>query len=196
MLHNLLIHKLTTFVFSGNLLNLFRNYLDNRKQHVVIEGTSSKLMPVVSGVPQGSILRPLLFLYYINNIVKIPGNPDNIIWSLYADDTKIGSSIECEQDIINLQLYLDGLCTWCSDWGMQFNASKRKLISFKRSKLNYDTKYLIGNTYIERVYDFIDLGIIVNHNLSWSQNVNSCVKKARSRLALIKRTIGHDVLLK
>ena len=119
--HLELLSKLKSIGISGRLLSWFCCYLSNRKQLISINGSHSSVLPVSSGVPQGSILGPLLFLVYINDL------PDAITSCkvfLFADDTKcyhpISSASNCEQ----LQNCLDKLSDWSERWNMHFNESK------------------------------------------------------------------------
>ena len=122
--HNLLVHKLKTFGINGSLLLLIENYLHNRYQKVTINNVSSSWTQVLSGVPQGSVLGPFLFLLYINNIVNTVNG--NVHIGLFADDTKVWSSILSQNDQIYLQNTLDSLEHWSILWCMHFNVSKCK----------------------------------------------------------------------
>ena len=96
-----------------------------------MEGSQSAWLPVTSGVPQGSILGPFMFLLYINDIVDCTSGKIRI--SLFADDTKIWSSINNIEDASNLQLALNNLGEWAKAWGMSFNIKKCNVMSFKQS---------------------------------------------------------------
>ncbi len=113
--HQLLLKKLKNFGISGNLLQWFKNYLTNRHQKVTVLGQSSQPLPVLSGVPQGSILGPLLFLIYVNDL---PQATSKSSVALYADDTKCFCSIKNFQDVKCLQHDLDGVTQWCQKWRM------------------------------------------------------------------------------
>jgi hypothetical protein len=107
--HSLLIHKLKRkFGFNSNLLDWFINYWTGRSQRVIYKGCFSKYVNVLSGVPQGSILGPMLFLFYINDIFECI-NPYDCTLSLYADDSKLSCCIRNINDCINLQHHLSAL---------------------------------------------------------------------------------------
>lgn len=188
--HQLLSLKLQSLGFNGRLLKWFRHYLSNRQQRVLVEGCKSKYMKVLSGVPQGSILGPLLFTYYINDIAKgIEG--ENLV-SMYADDTKLCCKIYDEQCCVRLQECLNNLVKWGDQWGLHFNPDKCKIISFYNGKNKIKFNYVLNNTVLKRVSEFNDLGIIVQENLSWEQQVMNCVKKANKRMGLVKRCLNND----
>ena len=104
--HTILLHKLEKIGFSGKLFNWLREYLHNRSQRVVLNGCTSEWVPVTSGVPQGSILGPLLFLLFINDM---PDSAKNSILAMFADDAKCFRRIVNIDDCISLQKDLDEL---------------------------------------------------------------------------------------
>jgi hypothetical protein len=188
--HNLLLLKLKTFGINGPLLNWFKNYLSCRKQCVVLEGHKSRYSVVTSGVPQGSILGPLLFLYYINDIFKCINSTDTSLF-LYADDAKIGHVINNVDDCKLLQSELESLYVWCNTWGMAFNVTKCVFMSFSKNIILTTYPYNIRNVSLNRVTKFTDLGILINDKLEWDDHINNCIKRANMRLGLIKRTTGY-----
>ena len=129
----------TSMGISGNLWLWFKSYLLNRQQCVKINKVHSHLLPVISGIPQGSILGPLLFLIYINDI------PECAVSSiLFADDTKCFKTVGNLNDSDQLQEDLNSLYKWSLDWNLTFNLSKCMHISF-RSKIQttYQLFYLL-----------------------------------------------------
>ena len=165
----------------------FEDFLSCRRQRVTIGEASSKWTDVLSGVPQGSVLGPLLFFIYINDL------PDKIVnlMKLFADDSKIISSIKGEMDINKLQNDLLAVGDWCRTWGMRLNVEKCKVIYFGKSnpKEVYCMLDSAGNendieaTNLER-----DLGVIVGSDLKWREHVDRMVGKANWRLDMLKRT--------
>ena len=117
--HNLLLHKLKTFGFNNKLLNWFTNYLSERSQTVIVEGKQSENLSVTSGVPQGSILGPFLFILYVNYISD--GCSSTV--SSFADDVKIFRKIKSTSDSV-LQNDLKSLEIWAKRWKMYFNVKK------------------------------------------------------------------------
>ena len=120
--HEVLIQKLQKdYGFGGNLLRWFRCYLENRKQLVTVLGATSDILPVTSGVPQGSILGPALFLLYVNDL---PSNVKSSRVAMFADDTKVFKAIQPPNDAVKLQEDITNLGIWSSESGLQFNETK------------------------------------------------------------------------
>ena len=116
--HTELLLKLWRIGITGKLWSWFREYLSQRQHYVHIDNTSSPLLPVKSGVPQGSILEPLLFLIYINDL------PECINYAscyLFADDSKVFKSIFTTNDCSQLQTDLTSLEAWCNTWKLRLN---------------------------------------------------------------------------
>ena len=118
--HKKLIHKLKGYGISGNILNWITDFLSDRTQYVSVNSTCSDSTPVTSGVPQGSVLGPILFIYYINDM---PDVVDCFI-KLFADDAKTSNEIHSVGDSITLQNSLNNLSSWTDQWGVNFNCGK------------------------------------------------------------------------
>ena len=191
--HHLLIHKLKSFRISGKLLSWFLSYMSNRKQCVVIEGSSSAWLPVVSGVPQGSLLGPLLFILYTNDIGV--GLSEGSKIALYADDAKLFCMVNSLEDCLSLQSDLDRISQWSNTWKLKFNSEKCIVLSFARV-LKYDFPYNLNNTILNRATEFNDLGLTVSNNLSWKRHIAQIVSKANRLLGFIKRTLGFRAPVK
>ena len=135
--HKRLLGKLNYYGIRGNLLDWTRSFLTGRSQRVVCEGNVSPPEAVLSGVPQGTVLGPLLFLTYINDL------PDKLKCQtrLYADDCLLYTEVETEGDMDILQGDLTSLESWQETWQMRFNPSKWTVmvISKKKSPLLYKT---------------------------------------------------------
>jgi hypothetical protein len=189
--HNLLIHKLGMFGFNGHLLGWIENYLTNRYQRVVINGIHSNYIKVSSGVPQGSILGPLLFIYYINDLGKFI-NPECQI-SLYADDSKISCCIEDYNDCYKLQNSLHGVIKWSKLWGMVFNINKCNIMSINRNRNTIVYDYIADNINLKRVTSMLDLGLTITSTLNWEPHIKKITAKASQRLGIVKRCIGLNV---
>ena len=112
--HNKLIHKLSSYGLSGNLLSTIKDFLSNRSQRIVLQNGVSSIKPVFSGVPQGSVLGPLLFLLYINDITDL--FTGNVSIKLYADDIKIYIEIVNDSDLVNFQQSINHIATWAQVW--------------------------------------------------------------------------------
>ena len=188
--HNELLFKLKSMGISGGLWLWFKSYLYNRQQCVKINNKYSHLLPVLSGIPQGSILGPLLFLIYVNDI---PDHINNSLLYLFADDTKCLKIISDPADAILLQDDINSLNYWSEQWSLLFNPTKIVQISFK---LNLQISYTIGTSLITKVESHKDLGIILSSNLTWDAHYNHIIAKAYSILGLLRRTFSPQNLTK
>ena len=195
--HDIILTKLKNrFQIDGTLLKFIMNYLQHRKQCVVIDGAKSIPRDVTSGVPQGSILGPLFFVLFIDDISEVISDGTNI--ALYADDTKIWRKIECWNDHNILQNDIDALYSWSVAHKMKFHPQKCKVLSVAR-KCRSDSIwrnfpfqfffYKLNGTDLDYVDNEKDLGVIVNTNLTWGDNTTALCLKASSRLGLVKRTV-------
>ena len=192
--HRLLHHKLKSFGFNGVLLNWFHSYLSNRKQRVLIEGEASDWCPVLSGVPQGSILGPVLFLLYINDMVSSVS--ENTCISLFADDAKVIRTITCRLDYIILQRDINNLYMWSQKWMLSFNVGKCKLLRIARV-IKHCVDYYMNDIKLKPITDIDDdLGIIMMPDLSWHNHIIGKVKRANSLLGFIKRSCGYRSSMK
>ena len=181
-------HKLKSeYGIDGVMLKFIVNYLQGRKQRVVIGGHQSELRSVNAGVPQGSIIGPLLFVLFINDMHKCVSPGTNI--ALYADDTKIWRKIESPEDHVILQNDINALLRWSVLNKMNFHPDKCHVVkvTLKRDKC-VDFTYRLGITDLEYVSVEKDLGVRVTPNLAWQKLSVSLISSARSRLGLTKRT--------
>ena len=146
--------KLAALNINAYLLQWLWDYLSNRSQYVVVNGTPSHLTRVTSGVPQGSVLGPLLFLIYINDITD--NHSLNCSLSLYADDIILYRTINSQRNFTLLQQDINALQRWCNKNIMKFNVSKCKymIISRKLSPLQPQAPLVIETTPLVRVSEF------------------------------------------
>ena len=163
--HQLLIKKLHRVGVGGNLLAWFENYLTDRHQQVTVLGKTSQSIPVLSGVPQGSILGPLLFLVY----------------GLFADDTKCYRAIRTTEDVKHLQCDLDGINKWCQTWRMNLNQSKCDLLSVTNRKQVLSSYHLTND-------DPTNTSILVTTDLKWNHQISAVCTKANKILGFVKRS--------
>ena len=167
---------------SGNLWLWFKSYLFNHQQCVKIHSKYSILLPVISGVPQGSILGPLLFLIYINDISNYVTSSTTL---LFADDTKCFKTIIQPSDFIQLQRDIESLSQWSIDWNLIFNSSKILLLSFNPQ---VSSIYTIGTSEINKVDKHSDLGVTLSSNLSWEPHYQHITSRAYKLLGLLRRS--------
>ena len=180
--HNELLFKLKSTGIGGSLWHWFCGYLSSRVQCVSINNSLSPFLPVTSGVPQGSILGPILFLIYINDL------PLSIKFSnlfLFADDGKCALPIGGYPDQTHLQSDINSLYEWSCTWHLSFNKGKFTLIRFFA---NIETTYTIEDTPITLRSSHKDLGVIISNDLKWNDHIHYILSKAYRMLHLLRRT--------
>ncbi len=183
--HVKLLKKLFGLDFVSFMLNWCKAFLSNRVQRVVIGENISSWKKVTSGVPQGSLLGPLLFVIFINDLSK------KIIkdTKLYADDTKVISINRCQDDSKLLQEDINTLVKWSKEWLIKFNESKCKVMFF--GKQNPKQQYVMNNTILTETTIEKDLGIYISNNLEWDHHINTAIGKSNKKLGLIKNSFEY-----
>jgi Reverse transcriptase (RNA-dependent DNA polymerase) len=182
--HVLLLHKLQSFGIVGNMYKLLESYLFERRQSIALNGAMSKEVNVTSGVPQGSVLGPLLFVLFVNDIPDVIQNSECL---MYADDLKIYLPISKKEDCDLLQDDLDALIEWCQRWQLFLNAKKCKAMTFTLKKSTVEHVYLLKNVALARVEEIKDLGVIFSSNLSFKSHVKYVCAKSFKMLGFLKR---------
>ena len=185
---NELLVKLWHFGITGDLWYWFKAYLTDRKQYVSINNYHSSLLPVISGVPQGSILGPLLFLVFINDLTDCVLNSTML---LFADDIKCSLPFSGQMDCFLLQNDLDVLSVWSKHWNLFFNESKCSFVRFGFQKSSSSHVYSINSCVILNDNQHKDLGIIVSSDLSWTNHILCVAAKAYKILALLRRSFRN-----
>lgn len=180
--HEKLLFKLENFGIEGPLLLWLRNFLTKRTMKVMIEGSCSDTTTVDSGVPQGTVLGPLLFLCHINDL------PDTVTSNvrLFADDCLLYREINSFQDHLVLQKDLTNLEAWALNWGMRFNASKCYILSLQTTSNFY---YKLCDTILKTVPTNPYLGILFSEDMKWSPHIEKICKKANSTLGFLRRNL-------
>lgn len=181
--HRRLLLKLEALGVRGNISRWIQNFLKDRKQRVCIRGSSSEWLDVWSGVPQGSVLGPVLFLVFINDLLESTHSKGK----LFADDAKIYKRMKNEADGVTLQQDLDALQDWSRKWLLQFNEEKCKVMHIGRR--NPRCQYHLGATPLEETIEEKDLGVIVTTNLRPSRQVCKAAASANSMLGLLRKTM-------
>ena len=166
------------------LLRWFESYLTNRKQRVTVLGATSSARPVLSGVPQGSILGPILFLLYANDL---PDAVEHSKIASFADDTKLFKKIDSTTDAISLQSDLSNLENWSTSSGLVFNQDKCKCQRITRKKNPIKHEYKINNKSLVVTEKEKDLGIWITDTLSWSYHTRDRCAKANKMLGFLRR---------
>ena len=183
--HEKLLLKLHQYGIRGDTLNWIKDFLDNQKQTVVINGINSDEVPVSSGVPQGSVLGPILFLAYINDL---PEQLKSRV-RLFADDTAMYLAISSTTEGQVLQTDLACLEQWEKMWDMQFNPSKCQVLHITRKVKPLNTKYILHNVELESASAAKYLGVTIADDLEWSPHIDNTTKKANQTLGFLKRNI-------
>ena len=186
--HNILLHKFKSVRLSDDTVIWFQSYLANRKQRTSVGDTLSVAAPITVGVPQGSILGPLLFLIYVNDLPSCQLASEII---LYADATVIYYS---STDMLDLESKLNSDLDTISDWFssnlLTLNISKCNFVIFGNSrklKLVNDVSLKVNSTAIDRCDSFKYLGVVINQTMSWSEHIDSISTKINQRIGMAKR---------
>jgi hypothetical protein len=145
---------------------------------------------VTSGVPQGSILGPLLFILYINDLPDLLSY--NTLCAIFADDTKIYRHINSHQDHLILQRDIVNIHSWSTTWGLKFNKNKCTIISLKRNNDPVEYLYSMDNSLLPRTDNAPDLGITITQTLSWNMHINTITNKALKRMWFLIWTLGFN----
>ena len=178
--------KLNYYGIRGPTLSWVESFLSGRSQSVTVNGTCSSWEHVTSGVPQGSVLGPALFLIYINDI------HDQIQseLKLFADDSIVYREIVTPEDHSILQKDLDQLSNWSSKWLMHFNIKKCAVLSITRKRNPSIHDYSIFGENLERVSEHDYLGVTVSDDLRWGNHCDKVIQKASRTLGLLRRTLS------
>lgn len=183
--HRRLMAKVRALGIVGTVAGWIESWLTDRKQRVVVNGYRSQWAPVISGVPQGSVLGPLLFLIYINDI------DDGIVSKLskFADDTKMGANAANPEAVRNLQQDLSRLGDWSATWSMPFNTAKCKVMHIGYN--NQMANYTLNGHQIEATDAEKDLGVIISKDLKFTKQCVEVEKKAQKLLGYISRQFRY-----
>ena len=183
--HKILLEKLAYNGIRGNLWRWFKSYITNRTQKVMINGYESNTIPITSGVPQGSILGPLLFVIFINDIGKCFKFCDYL---LYADDLKIYHVIKDSSDHHKFQEDLHQFDEYCRINKLKLSVDKCKTITFTKKKHPRKHTYILGGTTLESVHTIKDLGITLDSKLTLDKHVNNICNKAYAMYGFVIRS--------
>ena len=182
-----LIVKLEALGVKGKLLRWIKNWLSDRVQRVVLNGEASSWEAVLSGMPQGSILGPVLFLVHINDIDLVLKMIS--LLRKFADDTKLGQVVGTAEQTQRLQQALDALIEWADQWGMEFNIKKCKVIHMGFN--NPRSKYTMRGQALECTKEERDIGIIISEDLKPSAQVAKAARTAAAVLAQLTRAFHY-----
>ena len=186
--HRRLLGKMEAYGISGAILEWVKDYLSGRTQTVLVNGERSDTAPVISGIPQGTCLGPLLFVIYINDLL------DDIESDgfLFADDTKIFRKITSAGDSVTLQADIDRLENWSKKWLLRFHPDKCHVLSLGKIENTAHThRYSICGKEMEHVGEEKDLGVVIDSELSFDEHISAKVNKANAMVGLIRRTFSY-----
>ena len=178
-----LLEKIKAHNIHGDILKWIESWLTGRRQRVVLNGSASSWSPVESGVPQGSVLGPLAFVIFINDL-DLCAQLIRIL-KKFADDTKVGHIVRTDEERNELQTCLDLLCDWADTWGMSFNTDKCKVLHVGHNNPQYSYT-MNGYTLSEPGWEQ-DIGVKVKENLKPSLQCSSASKRANFVLGQISR---------
>ena len=184
--HERLLLKLNFLGVRGNLLSWIGDFLKGRTQRVILEGEKSNVAAVISGVPQGTVLGPLLFLAFINDLPECVSSQIR----LFADDCLLYRPIKSQDDVKRLRDDLIELQAWEDRWLMSFNPDKCEVLRItNKRKHAIIANYSIRGSVLRTVNSAKYLGVTIAGNLSWKSHINNITKKANSTLGFLRRNL-------
>ena len=191
--HHRLLVLLEAHSISGEILVWIKEWLSGRHQRVVLNGEASGWLSVTSGVPQGSVLGPILFCIYINLVDRYLSDTQ-VMLSKFADDTKAGMKVNCDSDADELQNIINILCDWAEDWQMEFNTKKCKVMHLgrKNTKFSYTMGgYAPGGTVLSEVKEEKDVGVIISNDLKPSAQCAAAALNANRLVGQMSRAFTY-----
>ena len=185
--HQRLIKKLEFYNLDKHAIGWIVSFLSGRSQSVVVDGHSSDESQVLSGVPQGTVMGPLLFLLFINDISADVSSSIR----LFADDCLIYRDIRSSHDAELLQQDLDKVVDWSKKWGMEFNVSKCNILTVtqKMTKNQVEFKYHMDGQPLLNTNSTPYLGVTLNEKLNWDEHINKTTAAANRMLGFLRRTM-------
>ena len=183
--HQRLLIKLRHYGIQGTTFQWIQSFLSSRNQQVVVDGATSDKVPGISGVPQGTVLGPLLFLLFINDLPACVESKTR----LFADDCIIYRNVKTIKDCQELQNDLFKLTVWEQKWGMLFHPDKCNSMQVTRSRNPLMFKYSLKGQDLEAFNTAKYLGVDLSNNLSWNSHIDRTAKKANSMLGFLRRNL-------
>ena len=194
--HSILLRKLKTYGIRGNVFDLFKSYLSGRSQYVKLDNVCSSLIQIKYGVPQGSILGPLLFLIYVNDLPSAT----NFFIKLFADDTFLcaqNKDMKVLEKEVNLEL--GKVYKWLESNKLTLNVKKSKFMVFTNARKNFhDISVRINKTPLEKCVKYKYVGIIFDEKLNWKDHIEYVCKKvskACGALAKMRHCASVELLI-
>ena len=189
-----LLSKLFSYGIMGNLLQWIKSFLSNRTQQTRVGNALSTVELLTSGVVQGSVLGPHLFLLFIDDLCRILSK-DKCVCKLYADDVKLYTVLQLREDCDSLQDELDALSTWSNAWQLRISYAKCSCMNVSQKENNSICQQLTLNGHVLRTTNEVkDLGVIIDNHLKFSTQIFNVVSKANARACLIHKCfLSRDV---
>ena len=187
--HNILLKKAHALGIQGKTLKWIQAFLQNRQQRVIVNGNLSSPHQVISGVPQGSVIGPLLFLILISDIDK---NTMHSTVSSFADDTRVTKGLTNEIDAVDLQNDIFQIYGWSEENNMQFNSLKFEVLRYGRnSELKDSTSYVSPEwEVIEEKSSLRDLGVTMSADTTFTEHINKIIESAKRMSSWVLRTFN------
>ena len=184
--HELLKSKLFSYGIVGKTLKWINAFLCYRQQRVVVNGVKSDWAPIVSSVPQGTVLGPLLFSLHINDITADIESEIRLL----ADNFVCYREIKYKEDTLKLQRDIDRLGNWARKWSMRFQPVKYNMMQLTRKHLNkIQASYTLEGTVLENVDNIKYLGVTITSGLKWNTHISNICTKANRTLGFLRRTL-------
>ena len=185
--HQRLLRKMKSLGIIGDTLGWVKGFLSNRRQRVRVDVALSDWISVISGIPQGSVLGPILFVIFINDMPEMIES----MCQLFADDAKIFRSVNLRDNDGNMKLQADlhQVWRWSEKWQLPFNTGKCKVLHIGNN--NPCHRYEINGKKLEKVDEEKDLGVIVDNELKFHKHTAAAVKKANMKLGMIKKSFAN-----
>ena len=184
--HNILFRKLKLYGLDQNSINFFKMYMTNRSQKTTVNGCTSTVSPITYGTAQGSILGPLIFILYVNDMFRSVNITGELF--MYADDTLVLCKAEKIEDIIQICTdSLEKLSVWCEANKLSMNYNKTKFMLVKHKKTNDITDIKIGDRIIGQVHSYEYLGVLLDESLCHNGYIDRIYKKTNTKLGILSR---------
>ena len=186
--HQHLLAKLKSYCINGRIHSWVDQFLTNRQQRVIIDGDHSDSVHVDSGVPQGTVMGPLLFLIFVNDLPRCVKSEVR----LFADDCLLYREIHSIEDQLTLQADLNALSIWADKWGMRFNAEKCFVLTATPNKNINEYLYVLCGHVLSKVSTTDYLGVTFSQDLQWSTHINKITNKANRTIGFLRRNLKYS----
>ena len=187
--HQRLLKKLKSYNIGGKVYKWLESFLLNRRQRVLVNNSPSSWSDVLSGIPQGSVLGPVLFIIFINDMPTETLCPIK----LFADDAKLYHKINSEEDCQKIQEDLNRLQSWAKKWQLRFHPQKCTVLSLGRNRYEYEYHMVSANEVVplDKPDYEKDLGVLIDRGLTFEEHINHIVKKANRLTGLMWRSFSY-----